>query len=66
MQPFVPAFWPGPKTILFDDARQMLPVVLKNFRKDHCAVGVASASGFRLHFGGMGSLKDLVICRENH
>jgi hypothetical protein len=61
-------FWSKPKTISFDDARRVLVTVLKDVRCNDWAerVGGISASSFRSLLGGMRSLSDLVICRENH
>ena len=57
-----------PKTISFEDAQRILVIVLRDVRSGSWADRVAgvSAGSFDSLLGGMGSLSDLVICRENH
>lgn len=55
-------------TISFDGAREVLVAVLRDARCDDWAdrVSAVSARAFGSLLGGMGSLSDLVISRENH
>jgi hypothetical protein len=61
-------FWLKPKAITFDDVQRILVIIFRDVRCNDWAdrVAAASASSFQSLLGGMGSLSDLVICRENH
>ena len=58
---------PDSKTICFEEARDLLATVLRDVGENFWARKIASADGawFRSLCGGMGSLSDLVICRDN-
>ena len=56
-----------PKKIAFDDAKRVLDALLSEVGEQHWAsqVGRSSSSSFRGLLGGMGSLNDVIICRQN-
>ena len=56
-----------PKKIAFDDAKRVLEALLSEVGEQHWAsqVGHSSSSSFRGLLGGMGSLNDVIICRQN-
>jgi len=64
----LPMPWSKPKTISFDDSQRVLITILRDVRCDQWAekVSAASPNSFHSLLGGMGSLNDLIICRENH
>lgn len=55
------------RTITFEDAKRVLVTLLDDVGEGHWAsqVSRSSPSSFRQLCGGMGSLNDLTICREN-
>jgi hypothetical protein len=61
-------FWSKPKTISFADSQRALVAILRDVRCNYWAERIAAVStnSFQSLLGGMGSLSDLIICRENH